>query len=871
MDTEIGVLIMLVLGALVGAALGWVSFFQVRSLRTELRRLRRELHRMQQEPGPSPPPVSTPEPSVPAAPAHEPAAPDTELPEPEPWPPQYPGAPSAAEPGHPLLERLRESWMIWLGGISVALAGVFMVKYGIERGLLGPAARVLLGICTGLVLHSAAEWLRRRSGGSDPVFAALAGGASITLYAALLAALHLYHLLDPRLVFVLLALVSLLTMGLALLHGPELAIIGLIGAYVVPVLVSTGSSNIITALVYALIISAAGLLLLRYVFRHWLWWGILAGALGWWLISLGHFRAEGFRGIYLALLAWGMIAIPAFDLLLQDADSERVPGTHRIALLGRRVQLNQLGLVLVCLAWACSIYLQGFSMAAVWLWSPLVVVLGLAARQRDSLAFLPWLTLVLQWFAWLLASIRVGPDPYHFLLVELPLTEQTGFLTFAAIMSAIYAALGLLHVRVRGYAHGWASLSLLAPLAWLALAYLLVNGLSQSLHWSVLTFLAGTAYGTVAGILLQRQLTQGSAVWLTLGAHIAYSLAVTMYFREATLTLALSAQLLSLSWLMKRYQLPWLGYVVQLLLALIVIRLTFNPWLLSYPSDVHWSLWTYGGATLFSALAALQTRSSPRLQRWLEAVTLHLLVLTLAAEVRYWLYDGDIFAHRFSLTEAAINTSLWAGLALAYYLRSTVSEHLQGLYRLASHILLVMALASYASAALLHNPWWSQPVISSTPVFNLLLLAYGLPVIMALLVMRLHEPALRRPAAGVAGLALLLFTALEIRHLWQDGRLGLQYPTGDGELYSYSVAGLLLAIGAILGATRWRLADLYRAGLALLAVVIAKIFLVDMSGLEGLWRVASFMGLGLSLLGLAWLHRHMRGEAAQQDPTGSPR
>jgi uncharacterized membrane protein len=31
-----------------------------------------------------------------------------------------------------------------------------------------------------------------------------------------------------------------------------------------------------------------------------------------------------------------------------------------------------------------------------------------------------------------------------------------------------------------------------------------------------------------------------------------------------------------------------------------------------------------------------------------------------------------------------------------------------------------------------------------------------------------------------------------------------------------------------------------------------------MSGLQGLWRVASFMGLGLSLLGLAWLHQRMQ-------------
>jgi uncharacterized membrane protein len=43
--------------------------------------------------------------------------------------------------------------------------------------------------------------------------------------------------------------------------------------------------------------------------------------------------------------------------------------------------------------------------------------------------------------------------------------------------------------------------------------------------------------------------------------------------------------------------------------------------------------------------------------------------------------------------------------------------------------------------------------------------------------------------------------------------------------------------------------------MGLLLVVVAKLFLADMAGLEGLWRVASFMGLGLSLLALAYLYQ----------------
>ena len=36
---------------------------------------------------------------------------------------------------------------------------------------------------------------------------------------------------------------------------------------------------------------------------------------------------------------------------------------------------------------------------------------------------------------------------------------------------------------------------------------------------------------------------------------------------------------------------------------------------------------------------------------------------------------------------------------------------------------------------------------------------------------------------------------------------------------------------------------------------MAKVFLLDAAGLTGLTRVVSFLGLGLSLAGLAWLNR----------------
>ena len=208
---------------------------------------------------------------------------------------------------------VRDNWMIWLGGFCVALAGIFLAIYTIEQGLLGPTGRVILGIITGIALHAGAEYLRHRTGTSHPALGALAGAGSITLFATILSALHLYAMINPTVAFICLAAVALVTMWMALVHGPVLAAFGILGAYLVPVVVATDEGQILIALVYSLIISASALLLLRYIYRNWLWWGFIIGALGWWWISIPDAGADGARGFYLFALGYMILALPTFN------------------------------------------------------------------------------------------------------------------------------------------------------------------------------------------------------------------------------------------------------------------------------------------------------------------------------------------------------------------------------------------------------------------------------------------------------------------------------------------------------------------------------------------------------------------------------
>ncbi|MGD4927050.1 DUF2339 domain-containing protein, partial [Xanthomonas citri pv. citri] len=73
-----------------------------------------------------PPPLVTEDVSPPALAA------STEAAAPPPLPAPAPG----------FEERLGTRWVVWIGGLALALGGFFMVRYSIEAGLVGPGVRV---------------------------------------------------------------------------------------------------------------------------------------------------------------------------------------------------------------------------------------------------------------------------------------------------------------------------------------------------------------------------------------------------------------------------------------------------------------------------------------------------------------------------------------------------------------------------------------------------------------------------------------------------------------------------------------------------------------------------------------------------------
>lgn len=202
---------------------------------------------------------------------------------------------------------------IWAGGITLAIAGVLIVRYAIDLGFFArvftPGIQVIAGILFGLLLIVGAEYAWRNETRLRDVRVpqALSGAGIATLYAAIMVAANVYGLIGPPLAFVALALVTASALALSLRFGPPSALLGLAGGLAAPALVGALEPNVPLLAIYLALTIAAMTGVARM--RRWPWLALaaLAGGAGWsvWMIFVGG-----------ALDTLGSLSIGAYVLLL---------------------------------------------------------------------------------------------------------------------------------------------------------------------------------------------------------------------------------------------------------------------------------------------------------------------------------------------------------------------------------------------------------------------------------------------------------------------------------------------------------------------------------------------------------------------------
>ena len=158
------------------------------------------------------------------------------------------------------------SWFNWLGIIAVTLGVAFFLKYAFDNQWIGPRARVLLGGAAGAALLALAERLRAK--GYRPYAYVLSGGGILILYLSAYAARVFYELLGVGPAFVLMAAVTATAVLLSVRYDAlTIAVLGLLGGFATPVLLSTGVDNQLGLFGYVALLDA-GVLALAY-FKRW--------------------------------------------------------------------------------------------------------------------------------------------------------------------------------------------------------------------------------------------------------------------------------------------------------------------------------------------------------------------------------------------------------------------------------------------------------------------------------------------------------------------------------------------------------------------------------------------------------------------------
>ncbi|MBB6254833.1 DUF2339 domain-containing protein [Nitrospirillum iridis] len=817
-------------------------------------------------------------PPVPVAPAG-PVLPESVEPPP---PPSsivpHPVSPAPLPVAPTLEQTLGTRWLVWLGALAVALAGVFLAKYAVDQGLLGPAVRLSVGVLFGVGLTAAGDQLRRRSpqGGQAlhiaSIPAALTAAGLAIAFACIYAAHALHGLIGAGATIAGLAALSAAAFLLALSHGGSdgrpagafIALLGLGGGLAVPALVPAEHPSAWALFGYLAVLNTATLAVAWRLPTAWLGLPVLGGAALWVATTLGH-DAEALP-IVLFLIALAAAGLGFGRLILRD-------GTPRTALTDAWLA-TAMGAVPLLLDWLV-LTATDYDAAG-------IAGLAILSLLAVAAARLAPVTAVMEGLAPIAAGIvtLALAQGYTAQGAALPYGAQLGV---AGALGLALAMAGLSALGAQGgnpTAHrpalwAWTAAAPLTALAWAGWTF--DRGTLPDGAWvAVATALAGGAATAAAWAGAEARQRPVPTAFVIAALALA-GLALATLLRQAWLTAALALLVPALASLETRVKAGPLGDALRrgaLVVALAVaIRLTLNPWVLTYPlngaSPLNWLLWGYGLPALACAAGAwlLGRRRDDRPARGLQAIGLVLGLLFACLEIQV-MQTGTLTSDPFALLPTSLRTALFLVVALALAGRPSGGGPVA---RVGARLLVRVAAVQVVALHLgLLNPLWSSEGVGPWPVLNLLLLVYGLPALLFALVAWRQEAAPARRALVILVLVLAFaLLSLEVRQAFHGTRLS-GGPRTDAEWYSYSAAWLVYALALLGLGVRTRRADLRYASLAVLLVTVLKVFLSDMADLTGLLRILSFLGLGLCLMGIGYVYQRVVFAAARTPATGEP-
>jgi uncharacterized membrane protein len=233
---------------------------------------------------PEVPPVKT---ETPVATPPNPIAPPPVFPAPPAAKPEWtpPSLPRPAAPKINWEQFMGVKGFAWVGGFALFLGIAFFIKYSFDNNLVPPQLRVAIGFLAGLGLLVGGVVLSRKN--FPALSQTLCATGVVVLYAVTFACRSIYHFefFGPVPTFLLMSLITVTAFLLAVrLNALVVAILGMLGGFLTPILLATGQDNPLGLFGYIAILDA-GLILVALNKR----WDFLTSfaALGTALMQIG--------------------------------------------------------------------------------------------------------------------------------------------------------------------------------------------------------------------------------------------------------------------------------------------------------------------------------------------------------------------------------------------------------------------------------------------------------------------------------------------------------------------------------------------------------------------------------------------------------
>lgn len=793
---------------------------------------------------------------------------------------------------------------IWIGGLTLAIGGLYLGKYSIDAGLLGPQARVVLGFIFGLLVTAAGEWTRRRperfslAGFESANIPAILSGAGIfIMFGAIYAAHSLYGLIGPAFSFIILALLALASLAISLLHGPILAALGLLASYSVPFLINSDSTNVPVLVMYVLLVSAAAMYVAWY--RAWLWCALASvGAMLCYALLLEIAEGDN-NSILLGVYILGTLALTYISLVWsvheRKPDAEMsIDWKPTIALSvlclpvlfhfsrdqSLTVHVIELGL-LIALPLAASYRYPALRFVA--------VIPAILAVLKFWTMFAPSDNTVERWQAWAdqMGGQISGPNGKLYPSQSFtPYLSDTSYTTIASILILAmigFAVLTAPRARARLVT---ASVSVLISLAIFIACYIRVAELEQSTQFALIGIIlfalfhlqANYYHKRLAPNLIAREATISVAL---IGSLVSLALAVSIYLSGVGLTIALG--LITAATMITHIRYPLKGLRVFAVLAVVpyTIRLLWQPFIdkaALLDATPFFNILTLGyGLPMIGFIFASYMATRQKYDLWaqgLQAIAVISSVVTITMLALHAIDPAFVFNTYRSALAAAATLVLVGGafsLGLTRIIRPEKGSF--DILRWAAQGLGILGMLWGALALFIGlNPMLPMANeeygainvhMGEGLLFNLLGYAYALPLILFSVIVWKGRAEKSKYyqwiALGFTALLGFFWVNLTIRHIFHGAQISIAR-ISQPEAYTYSLVWLLIGILVLFFGIKWRQQLLRKvSGLIILAVVL-KAFLIDMSHLEGVLRAVSFIGLGGTLMGIGFVYqRALRG------------